>query len=246
MAANPRARVFGAVADEYERGRPGYPADAVAWLLPGPARAVCDVGAGTGKLTRSLLAPGREVIAVEPDGAMLARLRAALPEVQALEAAAEAIPLPDGAVDAVVAGQSFHWFANDAALGELARILRAGGTLGVVWNTRADDGGWSTALWDAIEAPANEQDARRWETVIEREPRFAAVETARFTQVQRVSPADVIAGVRSRSYVATRSTGERAALVRAAERVLAEHPETRGRKQLELPYLVECYRARRR
>ena len=129
-----RARVFGATAEEYERFRPTYPPAAVDWLLPPGATRVADVGAGTGKLTGPLLARGVEVAAVEPDPAMLAVLRREHPAAVPYLAGAEALPLPDHSVDAVLAGQAWHWFDHARAVPEVLRVLRPGGVLGLVWN----------------------------------------------------------------------------------------------------------------
>ncbi len=131
------ASSFGPTAEAYERYRPEYPQAAVAQAVPDGARAVLDLGAGTGKLTAALQGPGRRVVAVEPDPRMLARLAALLPEVEALPGTAEDIPLPDASVDAVTVGQAWHWFDVDRALPEIARVLRPGGSLALLWN--ADD-----------------------------------------------------------------------------------------------------------
>lgn len=133
-----RSRSFDSVAAEYERHRPEYPREALLWIaerldLP-PGRRVLDVGAGTGKLTRGLLALGLEVVAVEPGSSMLAELRQGLPGVEAQEGSAEAIPIPDASVDAAVAGQAYHWFDPEAAPAEIRRVLRPGGGLGLLWN----------------------------------------------------------------------------------------------------------------
>ncbi|MDH5334239.1 MAG: class I SAM-dependent methyltransferase, partial [Thermoleophilia bacterium] len=133
-----RATSFAEVADAYERGRPGYPGEAVAWLVGEPPRDVVDLGAGTGKLTRSLVAAGHRVTAVEPLPEMLERLRVAAPEAAAVPGTAEAIPLPDASADVVVSAQAFHWFDHDAALPESVRVLRPGGWLALVWNIRDD------------------------------------------------------------------------------------------------------------
>jgi len=95
---------------------------------------VLDLGAGTGKLTRTLVALGHDVVAVEPSAPMLAQLRRALPHVEALEGGAEAIPVADARADAVLAGQAFHWFDPTRALPEIQRVLCPAGVLGVVWN----------------------------------------------------------------------------------------------------------------
>ena len=133
-----RSRSFETFAAEYERHRPEYPEEALRWAadqlgLEAGAR-VLDVGAGTGKLTRGLIALGFEAVAVEPGAPMLAQLREAVPEAEAHEGPAESIPLPDSSVDAAFAGQAFHWFDPQRALPELHRVIRAGGGLALLWN----------------------------------------------------------------------------------------------------------------
>ena len=138
MSASEQAKSFDRVAEAYERGRPGWPPE-VLDLLPVPDEAtVLDLGAGTGKLTRRLAARYAHVIAVEPLDEMRAILAERVPQAEALPGAAEAIPLHDGAVDAVFIGQAFHWFANDVAVAEIARVLRSGGVLARMWNEAAD------------------------------------------------------------------------------------------------------------
>lgn len=138
-----RAASFEHGADTYAAVRPGYPDEAVSWLVPDDAGGVLDLAAGTGKLTALLAArPGRDVVAVEPAGAMLRHLRESLPGGTTLAGMAEAIPLPDGSVDAVVVAQAWHWFREAEASAEIARVLRPGGTLGMVWNSRDETVGW--------------------------------------------------------------------------------------------------------
>jgi SAM-dependent methyltransferase len=140
---HPDSRTFEQVAELYERVRPSYPNEAMSWLVDRlgiDARSVVlDLGAGTGKLTRALVGRAARTIAVEPGPQMLAQLRHAVPEAEALLGSAEAIPLPDDAVDAVVCGQSFHWFRTGEALHEIHRVLRLGGGLGLIWNVRDPD-----------------------------------------------------------------------------------------------------------
>ena len=122
------ASSFGMAAVAYAEHRPDYAQAAVRWAVeqaPGPR--VLDLGAGTGKLTATLVAAGVETTAVEPDPAMLTELRRALPGVRALPGSAEAIPLPEASVDAVVAGNAMHWFDMDIAGPEIARVLVPGG-----------------------------------------------------------------------------------------------------------------------
>jgi SAM-dependent methyltransferase len=126
------------VAAEYERHRPDYPEEALRWAADelglAPGARVLDVGAGTGKLTRGLVALGFDVVAVEPGAPMLEQLRRAVPEAEALEAPAEAIPLAAASLDAAFAGQAFHWFDRERALPELHRVIKADGGLALLWN----------------------------------------------------------------------------------------------------------------
>jgi len=122
------------VAEEYERGRPGYPDDVLDLLPLPPTATVLDLAAGTGKLTRVLTRRYRRVIAVEPLDAMRAIVEREAPAAEALPGRAEAIPLGDGELDAVFVAQAIHWFANDAAIAEIARVLRPGGVLAIVHN----------------------------------------------------------------------------------------------------------------
>jgi ubiquinone/menaquinone biosynthesis C-methylase UbiE len=142
---------FARSAAAYERGRPDYPRAAIEFLAArlglGPGTRVVDLAAGTGKLTRSLLATDSEVVAVEP----VAEMRAALPgEARALEGTAEAIPLPAGSAEAVAVGQAFHWFDGDAALAEIHRVLRPGGALALVWNRQRMDDRLNQAIEELI------------------------------------------------------------------------------------------------
>jgi ubiquinone/menaquinone biosynthesis C-methylase UbiE len=137
---HPDSRSFEDVAAIYERARPSYPEEAVAWIRDVldlcSGRTVLDLGAGTGKLTRQLLETGATVIAVEPGDAMRAQLGQAVPDVEALRGSAEEIPLRDDSVDAITVGQAFHWFRHEEALPEMHRVLRPGGGVALLWNAR--------------------------------------------------------------------------------------------------------------
>src|SRR5579864_257042 len=143
-----RGSSFGAAAEAYAEYRPDYAEAAVRWALApaGSAPRVIDLGAGTGKLTATLVSLGAEVTAVEPDPAMLAELRRTLPGVRSLSGRAEAIPLPGASVDAVVAGQAMHWFDMSLAAPEIARVLVRGGVLAGLWNTDDDRAEWVAGL----------------------------------------------------------------------------------------------------
>lgn len=160
-----RGSSFGAVAEAYDEHRPDYPHDAIRWALqpatPRPAGdalaglKVLDLGAGTGKLTAQLAALGVSVTAVEPDAEMLAALARLLPSVPAYPGSAEAIPLPDGSVDAVLCGQSMHWFNLERALPEIVRVLAPGGVLAGLWNSDDDRVEWVAGLHEAAEGSAS-------------------------------------------------------------------------------------------
>src|SRR3954452_6293207 len=146
---------FGAEASAYERARPTYPAAAVAWLTDalalGPGAVVADVAAGTGKLTRLLVPSGATVLAVEPVDGMRAQLVGAVPDVAAMGAVAEALPLRAHSLDAITVAQAIHWFDREPALAELHRVLRPGGALGVIGNHRDRSVPWVDAIWTLVD-----------------------------------------------------------------------------------------------
>jgi SAM-dependent methyltransferase len=144
------ARSFGSVAEAYDRGRPSFPQEAVRWLVGQDPTTVLEVGAGTGKLTQQLVALGHDVHATEPAPEMLEILRRNLPDTRTSQASAEELPVPDRSVDVVVAAQSFHWFDLDRALPEIARVLRPGGHLSLVWNLRNEKIPWVRKLGTLI------------------------------------------------------------------------------------------------
>jgi SAM-dependent methyltransferase len=142
-----RRTSFGTAADAYAAGRPSYPPEALDWVVPPAATRVLDLAAGTGPLSRQLLARGLEVVAVEP----LDEMRAHVPaEALALRGTAEQIPLDDGSVDAVVVGQAFHWFDGPAAMAEIVRVLRPGGTAGLLWLLADDSDPLTAQLCDVV------------------------------------------------------------------------------------------------
>jgi len=237
-----RRASFGAVAADYAALRPGYPAQAVRFLLADRPRRVLDLGAGTGLLTDGLVAAGHEVVAVDPSAPMLAELAARLPQVQVLLGGAEAVPLPDGSVDAVVAGQAAHWFDPVPAAAELRRVLRPGGVVGFVWNTRDERVPWVRALGELLAAESRDHEADQG--VVER---FAAelsatIATADAAVVQRVTPEQVVRGIGTRSYVATMDEARRAEFLGRVRDLLATHPDTRGAQLVDLPHTTRAYR----
>ncbi len=136
------AEAFHTVAEAYERGRPLFPPVVVEHLVASlglrAGRTVVDLAAGTGKLTRDLLASGADVLAVEPVAGMREVFRRQVPGVTLRDGTAEAVPLPDDRVDAVTVAQAFHWFDPQPAFAEMDRILRPGGRVALLWNVRDD------------------------------------------------------------------------------------------------------------
>lgn len=232
------ARSFGAVADAYDRGRPSYPREAAAWLAGTDACTVLEVGAGTGKLTRALVDLGHDVHATEPDPALLEILKRDLPDVPVSESPAEELPLPDASVDVVVAAQSFHWFDHERALPEIARVLRPGGRLALVWNVTDTRIPWVRRLGALIGTGEHGEDPA---AAVVTSPHFGFVEEASFKHWQVVDRESIQDLVRSRSNVALLDEPERAAKV--AEVVAFYDDYGRGMDGMQLPYLARCFRA---
>ncbi|WP_380169155.1 class I SAM-dependent methyltransferase [Jannaschia sp. R86511] len=204
-----QARSFGAVAEEYDRVRPGYPAEVVRWALGEAPLRVLDLGAGTGKATRVLLEQGHDVVAVEPDPQMRERLRSVSPQVRALAGTGEAVPLPDGSVDAVLVAQAWHWMDHGRAAVEVARVLRPGGVLVLLWNVRDRQDPVARVVSGAVARHAPELAERaRADSHADRldvsvpDPRLVAAGTHAVDSSLRCSVDDLLALVSTWSYVA--------------------------------------------
>jgi SAM-dependent methyltransferase len=234
------ARAFGAVASSYERGRPGYPPEAIALLERelgiGPGMTVLDLAAGTGQLTRSLVTTGADVIAVEPLAPMRAELEAALPTVRCLDGAAEDLPLPDASVDAVTVAQAFHWFDVDRAAAEITRVLRPGGGLAVLFNERDSSEPWVAALSAVLHVDRGSPFpvGTDWRGVLADTGRFPPAERASFRFEQWLTADDLEHMVRSRSYVASMSEERRAPLLAEVRALVARFPEP-----FPMPYVCD-------
>lgn len=237
-----RAASFGAVADAYERGRPGYPDDAVRWLAGDEPCDVVDLGAGTGKLTRSLVALGHRVTAVEPLEEMLDRLRIAVPGATAMSGSAESLPLPDSSADVVTCAQAFHWFDHGVALSEMARVLRRRGRIALVWNTRDDEQAWVEELTDTVIGRSEFRTGGVNATTdrVDESGLFGPVERASFAHVQLLGREDLVELVRSRSQCAVLSEDERAPVLERVEALFDAHARD---GVLAMPYVTECFRA---
>jgi len=240
-----RAASFGAVADAYERARPGYPDDAVRWLAGDEPCDVVDLGAGTGKLTRSLVALEHRVTAVEPLEEMLERLRVAVPGAAAVRGSAEEIPLADGSADVVTCAQAFHWFDHAVALSEMARVLHPRGRIALVWNTRDDSQGWVAELTGTVIGRSEFRAGGVNATTdrVEESGLFGPVERTSFAHVQLLGREDLVELVRSRSQCAVLSEAERTPVLERVEALFDTHARD---GVLAMPYVTECFRAVRR
>jgi SAM-dependent methyltransferase len=249
---------FGAAAEAYAEHRPGYTEDAVRWALEPvwsrrPLR-VADLGAGTGKLTATLTGLGADVTAVEPDLAMLAELRRQMPAVHSVSGSAEDIPLADGSVDAVLAGQAMHWFDMDRAMPEIARVLTPGGVLAALWNVDDDRVDWVAELAE-ISKRKTSVTLRRWHDgqAQSRQERllaagsghFEAAETREFANGQRYTADSLVANLATHSHLLVMDEAERAGLLARIGALLRSRPETAD-GEFTLPLVTVVLRARRR
>lgn len=242
------ARGFASEAATYTRGRPEYPDALLGWLHDSlriePGARVLDLGAGTGKFTRLLLRTGAEVIAVEPVAQMRDEFARAVPGVVAQAGTAADIPLPDGACDAVVCAQAFHWFAHSSALAEIHRVLRPGGVLGLVWNVRDESVDWVARI-SAILAPFEADTPRhhqgRWRAAFEADL-FTLPEPASFAHTHEGPAAEVVVDrIMSVSFVAALSEAERRSVRERLEHLVRTHPALAGRATVGFPYRTDAY-----
>lgn len=242
---HPDSRAFELVADLYERARPDYPKEAVAWLAERlnlrEGRTVLDLGAGTGKLTRQLLETGARAIAIEPGDAMRAELVRAVPGAEALRGSAEEIPLPDDSVDAVAVGQAFHWFRHEEALPEIHRVLKEGGGIALIWNARDQEASlqrYINELLESVVRPERAVAGHSTRALVESDL-FGPVEERRFRFSQELDADALAERIASISFVAAAPAEVRENI---DSRLRAAVEELGGR--VEFPYLTDVYVSR--
>ncbi len=246
-----RRTSFDSIATAYAAARPDWPGPTAGWLAGaacdadpavGPpttgSRRVLDLGAGTGKLTRALVAAGHRVVAVDVSEGMLTELRRSLPAVQVLVGDAEDIPLPAASLDAVVVGQAWHWFQHEAAAAECARVLRPGGVLGIGWHIRDERVAWVAELSALVSQPGDF--ARdEWGPPFTLPPPFGPVQRRMFAYRQRLTPAQLRTLAASWSYVQVHPERERVLdAVEGLGRRVAGPDGT-----VVIPHRTRCFRA---
>lgn len=244
------SRSFGAAAGAYQSGRPDYPRAAVDWLLE-PVRSseralrVADVGAGTGKLTRTVVETGADVVAIDPDPDMLAVLRSAVHGVPTFAGTAERMPLPDHSVDAVLLGQAWHWVDPVAGSAEAGRVLRSGGVLGLVWNIRDESEAWVRRLTEIMHGSHAEQMIAAGGPVVEAP--FGDREAGSWRWVRPMTREELLDMVASRSFVITAPEPERRRILREVGELFDTQRRVGddGADFVDVPYRTEAFRALR-
>jgi SAM-dependent methyltransferase len=245
-----RARSFGAVAADYARYRPGYPRAAVEWalgpVLGGERVRLLDLGAGTGKLTATMLEFG-PVVAVEPDPQMLERLRAELPAADARTGSAERIPVPDSSVDAVLVGQAWHWFDREKALAEAARVLRSGGVLAALWNREDPAVDWIPGYHEAVNRTRRVKSAQPAESIpaLLAHPAFALGRHCTHPNPVRADADWLVSSVATQSWMLVADEDERRRTLARLRDYLAGRPETSS-GEFELPLVTDTVRTFRK
>jgi SAM-dependent methyltransferase len=245
---------FGKEAATYERVRPSYPPDAVAWLADGlglqPGRTVLDLAAGTGKFTRLLVPFGATVLAAEPVDGMRRGFVAAVPGIPMVAAVAEALPVAPESLHAVTVAQAFHWFDAERAFEEFRRVLHPSGRVGLIWNARDRSSDWVNEVWsimDRVEKRAPWRDHEQWrDSALGTRHGFGRLHTETFRHEQPITPEGVVERIASVSHVAVLPEPDRERVRDEVRAVVTGHPDARGRSDLRIPYRVDTYWCERR
>lgn len=241
---------FASGADRYQRLRPEHPAESVAFCVPDPGSDVVDIGAGTGKLTRALVAAGHRVVAIEPSTVMREALTQTLPDVPVCHASAEATGLADRSVDVATFAQSWHWVDVERASAELERIVRPGGYVSMLWTMLDDSVPWVERVQAAMHGTALAWQLRPGERdqLWEHPPvgAFGAGERHTVGWSARVTRADLVAMVTTRSYYLESPPAEQEALLARVRVAVAEGlPPGVDDAPLDLPWVTTSLRYRR-
>jgi SAM-dependent methyltransferase len=254
------ATSFGSIASSYDRVRPRPSAKALDWLVPAGCRVAVDLAAGTGLFTRALLGRAEQVIAVEPDARMRAVLTDRSPEVRVIEGWGETMPLPDASADAVFVSTAWHWLDPARAVPEIARVLRDGGRLGVIWTSRDRDEEWVAEL-DLLRLPGvsdrdatdaglprtvaevrEQLDRHHSVTLPDRAP-FSGVAAESFGFMRRISVSDTVEWLATNSaFITARAADREAGLAHCRAALLSR---TEGAEMIDMPMRSWCWRSDR-
>lgn len=234
-----RATSFGAWAQEYDDWRPTYPDAAVDWLVPPGAARLAEVGAGTGKLTDTLVARGLELDVAEPDGRMLDLVSQRHPTVRTHETDATSLPLGDASVDAVLVADAWHWFPKEEAATEAARVLRPGGWLGVVWNIARANDDW---VWQALRLDPALQPPEDGEPLDHLGLSTGRAEQRAFRWTWMLTPRQWRGYVSTVSHVRLLPDSERQAVLDETQKLAVRACTTAGTSTVPLTYDALCVR----
>jgi SAM-dependent methyltransferase len=242
-----RALSFGAVAEEYDRYRPELPEAALDWLLPSECRAVLDLGAGTGAATCVLARRVPHVIAVEPDSRMRARIARRAPGARVLAGRAEAIPLEDASVDAVLVCSAWHWMEPEAAIPEIARVLRKGGVWGLLWNSLDRGVPWVAKLRRLSGQPDPEDEPRRSrrpeDVSLPEDAPFRILPNHTITWTWRTTGDNLVGLAGTYSSVIIRNPEERAEVLARVRDFVASLRLESGDATIPVPMACRCWKA---
>ncbi len=251
-----RRRSFGAVAGEYDRLRSGPPPEALDWLLPAGANDALEIGAGTGLLTRLLATRLDHVTAVEPDDRMRAVLSASAPGVDVWAGQAEELPAESSTFDVVIAASAWHWVDEERAVPEVARVLRPGGRLALVWSGPDRSVDWMRSLWaggivfSPEDSEAVDHLPAQAPCIVDIEAGgdspFHPPETSLFRWTRPMTREDLVALSATYSAVITMDGAARENHFNAMRRFLDAQEFLAGRDMIDVPMRAYCWRADKR
>lgn len=245
--ADRRRQSFGAQADAYTKFRPGYPPEVFDYLLglvngTGNPPDVVDIGAGTGQLTAGFAQRDCRVVGVEPDERMRAVLASREGIADTFGGSAESLPLPDSSADLVTGAQMWHWVDPAKAVPEIARVLRPGGVLAIIWSLRDDNEAWLRAMEDVVELPDSYKWFRKHDVPVLADP-FGPMQMREFAFTQTSTPEGLVGLVGTFSHVAL---SDRRVEIEAGVRELTRtHPDLAGKQSFEVPYICKVFTAKK-
>jgi len=238
---------FDKAADVYERARPGYPKEAIDYVVEqlgdGP---IVDLAAGTGKFTRELIARGLDVIAVEPVEGMRRTFEGVLPDVPLLAGTAESLPFDDQSVGAITAAQAAHWFDAARAVKEFHRVLRARGRIALIWNVRDESFDWVARVTEIIDPYERMHGTprykhRAWQPPFDESPLITPVGRMKFTYAQPMTIKGFLDRFNSCSFIAVLDDESKAEVIGKLRDLVETHPDLAGKTDFEQPYVTEVY-----